>query len=413
MGKSLRIGRIAGTPISVNGGLAVLAALFVVTLATQGFPQIDPDASLNRRLVLASSTVFAFLISILAHELGHASLAKRQGVGVLGITLSLLGGYAQLDRQAPTPKAEFLIAAAGPSVNLLIGGGLAGVTYLVNRFELADELTVGALIWLAGVNIVLAVLNLFPAAPLDGGRVLTAALWKRLGDAEQARILSGRAGLVLGALLTVAGTIQFVRGGWQGLVTLLVAMFLFNGARGEIGAAAIRRRLQRTTAAELMVSNPPPVSDALTIEQLNTFAGEDRTGVVFPVVRWNAEPIGYVLASAGASLSPLDRSMRTVSDLMRPTPEVARAWVTEPIDTVLDRLNTSGDLLVVIHEPKAGTVVGTLGETQINPLFAAPDLWGRDRGQRRLTNPLGKKQPDPAVSADGPGASQGPTAGGR
>lgn len=393
MGKSLRVGRIAGTPISVNGGLAVLAALFIVTLATQGFPQIDPDASLTRRLVLASSTVVAFLISILAHELGHASLAKRHGVGVLGITLSLLGGYAQLDRQAPTPRAEFLIAAAGPSVNLLIGGGLAGVTYLVNRYELAGDLTIGAMIWLAGVNIVLAILNLFPAAPLDGGRVLTAALWKRLGDAEHARILSGRAGLVLGAVLVVVGFVQFYRGSWQGLITLLVAVFLFNGARGEIGAAAIRRRLQRTTAAQLMVSNPPPVSDSLTIDQLDAFASGDRDGVVFPVVRWSAEPIGYVLASSGGSLSPLDRSMRTVSDMMRPTPEVARAWLTEPIDAVLDRLDSSSDVLVVIHEPQAGRVVGTLSESQINPLFAAPDLWGRDR----RADPPGKKQPAPRV----------------
>lgn len=379
MGKSLRIGRIAGTPISVNGGLAILAALFVMTLATQGFPQIDPDASLNRRLVLACSTVVAFLFSILAHELGHASLAKRQGVGVLGITLSLLGGYAQLDRQAPTPKAEFLIAAAGPAVNLMIGGGLAGVTYLVRQAELADDLTVGALIWLSGVNIVLAVLNLFPAAPLDGGRVLTAALWKRLGDAEYARILSGRVGLVLGATLAVAGGVQLYRGGWQGLITLLVAVFLFNGARGEIGTAAVRRRLQRTTAAELMVSNPPPVSDTLTIEQLSSLAVHDRAGVALPVVRWNAEPIGYVLASAGAAMSPLDRSIRTVSDLMRPTPDVARAWVTEPIDTVLERLTTGNDLMIVVHEPQGGRVVGTLSEAQIDPMFASPDLWGRDR----------------------------------
>ncbi|MGH1492509.1 MAG: site-2 protease family protein [Acidimicrobiales bacterium] len=399
MGKSVKIGRIAGTPISVNGGLAVLAALFVVTLALQGFPQIDPTASLNRRLVLASSTVLAFLISILAHELGHASLAKRQGVGVMGITLSLLGGYAQLDRQAPTPRAEFLIAAAGPATNLLIGAGLGGVTYLLSRYGLGDDLTIGAMIWLAGVNIVLAVLNLFPAAPLDGGRVLTAALWKRLGDAEHARILSGRVGLLLGLVLAIVGAVQFYRGGWpgsgvpgsglQGLITLVVAVFLFNGARGEISTAAIRRRLQRTTAAQLMISDPPPVSDSLTLEQLSSFAGDGRGGVAFPVVRWGAEPIGYVLASAGASLSPFDRSRRTVYELMRPTPDVARAWLSEPIDTVLDRLSTSEAMLVVVHEPSGGRVVGTLSETQVNPLFATPDLWGRDRrpGEQRRIGP--------------------------
>jgi Zn-dependent protease len=417
MGKSLRIGRIAGTPISVNAGLAVLAILFVATLAIEGFPVIDPEASLNRRLVLACLTVAAFLASVLGHELGHASLAKRNGVGVLGITLSLLGGYAQLDRQAPTPRAEFLIAAAGPAVNLLIGAGMAGVTYLLDRWELVDQLTLGALIWLTGVNIVLALLNLFPAAPLDGGRVLTAALWKRLGDAELARIFSGRAGLILGGCLLIAGLAQFYRGVWQGLVTLVVAVFLFNGARGEIGAAAVRRRLQRTTAAELMIVNPQPVSDSLTIEQLNSLTGPERVGQALPVVRWDAEPVGYVLSSAGIGLGALDRSMTTVRDMMQPTPEVVRAWQTEPIETSVDRLSavdrpvddtaaaatgtSSPDAerlqpaggsreLVVVHEPKTGRVVGTLSSTQVRPLFNAPDIWGRDRAADRSGN---KPQP--------------------
>ncbi len=379
MGRSVRVGRIAGTPISVNGGLAILAALFIVTLALQGFPQIDQSASLATRLSLATAVVVAFLASILAHELGHAVLARRNGVGVLGITLSLLGGYAQLDRQAPTPRAEFTIAAAGPAVNLVIGGAVAGVAYLLHRLEIGGQLLLGAVIWLAGVNIVLAVLNLFPAAPLDGGRVLTAALWKRLNDAELARVISGRAGLVVGAALGLVGIVQFVRGDWQGAVTVVVGMFLFNGARSEIGSATIRRRLQRTTASELMITDPPAIADSLTVEQLASFAGQDRAGVAFPVVRWSADPIGYVVPDAGAGLTGLDRSTRTVRELMEPAPDVARAWMNEPIDDVLQRLDNPQGFLVVVHEPHAGRIVGTLSETQIGPLLVTPDLWGRDR----------------------------------
>lgn len=377
--RSIGIGRIAGTPISVNGGLAILAGLFIITLAIQGFPQLAPDSTLGLRLAVATATVAGFLASILAHELGHATVAKRQGVGVLGITLSLLGGYAQLERQAPTPRAEFSIAAAGPAVNLMIGGVLGAGTFVAHRLELLGDLALGALVWLAGVNIVLAVLNLFPAAPLDGGRVLTAALWKRLRDAETARIISGRVGLILGIVVGVAGAVQLFRGGWQGVVTLVVALFLFNGARGEIGTAAIRRRLHAITAQQLMISDPPPVSDSLTIEQLVSFAGSERAGVAFPVIRWSADPIGYVIPTAGAALSEFDRSSRRVSEVMSPTPEVARAWMTESIDDVLGRLERLDDFLVVVHEPRAGRVVGTLSEGQVGPLFAAPDLWGRDR----------------------------------
>ena len=376
---NLQVGRIRGIPISVNAGLVVLTAVFVAALAGQAFPRLDPDASLSFRLVVSALTVTGFLASILGHELGHAALARRHGVGVLGIALSLLGGYAQLDRQAPTPRAEFFIAAAGPAVNIAIGSVLAGVAYVAFQSDALAPLPLGALIWLAGINLVLAALNLFPAAPLDGGRVLTAALWKRLKDAELARIISGRIGLVLGVAVTAAGIVQFVRGSAEGLITVVVGVFLFNGARGEIGAAAVRRRLARTTIADLMVADPPPINDSLTIDQFRDFAGPNRADVVFPVVRWNTEPIGYAMPDYGAPLDDLARSRRTVLDLMQPTPDVARAWMTEPVDAVLRRLGHPDDVVVVFHEPQAGRVVGTVGDGQVRPLLAAPDLWGRDR----------------------------------
>jgi hypothetical protein len=128
-----------------------------------------------------------------------------------------------------------------------------------------------------------------------------------------------------------------------------------------------------------MVSDPPPVSDGLTVAQLNTFAGSERFGVAFPVVRWSAEPIGYVVPASAAGLADPDRSWTTVSDLMQPTPEVARAWMNESIDEVLARLGQPDDVLVVVHEPHGGNVVGTLSDTQVRRLFHPPDLWGRDR----------------------------------
>lgn len=381
MARSIRIGRIAGTPISVDAGLAVLAIVSILSLTFQGLVRLDDQASTTTRLMVATATVFAFLLSILAHELGHASLAKRQGVGVLGITLSLFGGFAQLDRQAPTPRAEFTIAAAGPAVNLAIGGVMAVITYVLYRLDLLGTLALGSLAWLAGVNIVLAIVNLFPAAPLDGGRVLTAALWKQLKDAEYARIISGRAGLVLGVVLFAGGLIVIVVSEsplaiWQGIVILVVGLFLFNGARSEIGSAAIRRRLQHTVTSQLMVSDPPSVSDSLSVEQFQRLVGPTGQGIVYPVVRWSSDPIGYVTAGAGEDLDGLDRARTTLLELMQPTPEVARAWMNEPIEDVLKRLGMPDSLVVVVHEPQAGRVVGTLCETQVEPLLKAPNLWG-------------------------------------
>lgn len=378
MNRSLQVGRIAGVPVSVEAGLVVLAALFIVTLAGDGLSRLDPDSALTVRIGVASATVAVFLASILAHEFGHAILARRRGVGVLGVTLSLFGGYAQLDRQAPDPRSEFAIAAAGPTVNLVIGAILGASAWAADGLGL-HRLVVGSLVWLAAVNIILAVLNLVPAAPLDGGRVLTAGLWRRLGDAERARVLSGRVGLLLGLVLIPAGLAQALLWGWRGLITALVGLFLFNGARGEIATATIRGRLARTSARDLMVVDPPSIRDSFTVDQLQRFAGTDGARVAFPVVRWDAEPIGYVVPTDAADLGVPERSWTTVSRLMRPTPAVARAWMTEPIDAILRRQPSSDDLVVVVHEPDAGRVVGTLSDGQIDPLLRLPDLWGRDR----------------------------------
>ncbi len=378
MSRSVQVGRIAGVPVAVEGGLAVLAILFVATLAADGLPRLDPEASLTVRIIVASVTVAVFLGSVLAHELGHATVARRRGVGVLGITLSLLGGFAQLDRQAPDPRSEFAIAAAGPVVNLGLGVVLGLGAWGASELGFG-RLVVGAVIWLAAINIVLAVLNLLPASPLDGGRVLTAALWKRYGEPERARVVSGRAGLILGLALVPLGVAQVWWLGWQGLVTAVVGLFLFNGARAEILTATIRRRLARTRAQELMVVDPPAVHDSLTVDQLHRFAGDQRQQVAFPVVRWGADPVGYVVPADGSGLSDPDRSWTTVSSLMRPTPEVARAWMNEPLGDVLRRQPEGRDLVVVIHEPQAGRVVGTLSSGQLDPVLRSPDLWGRDR----------------------------------
>ncbi len=379
MNRSMRIGRIAGTPVSVEVGLAVLATLFIATLAIQGFPRVDPDATLGSRLVIASIAVTIFLLSVLAHELGHATTARRHGVGVISITLSLLGGHAKLARQAPTPRAEFWIAAAGPAVNLAIGATLTGAAMLAARLSTLPPLVIGAVAWLAVVNLVLAVLNLVPAAPLDGGRVLTAALWRRLNDAELARVISGRVGVVLGLVLLVAGLLQLLSGRWTGTATLVVGAFLFNGAKQEIGAATIRRRLQRSSPSDVMVRDPQPIPDSYTLDQLDTLAGPDGLGVAFPVVRWSAEPIGYVVPADHSTLDPPAKSWTRVIDLMRPTANVGRAWTNESIDDVLQRQSGNDSLLVVVHQASDGRVVGTVSDSQVRPLLEPPDVWGRDR----------------------------------
>jgi Zn-dependent protease len=379
MADSIRLGRILGIPIGVNWSIIAVAVAFTVSLAVQGLPLYVHGASIEARLVAASIGVAVFFSSILAHELGHAVVALANGVGVSGISLWLLGGVAKLDRQAPTARAELQIAAAGPAASLVLAvfcGSLAVISGGIGDHRLATAV----LIWLGGTNAILAVFNLIPAAPLDGGRVLTAALWKRLGDAELARVISGRCGLILGVGLVAIGAAQIlIAGQLSGWLTILVGLFTFNAARGEIATAAIRRRLVATRASEVLVPHPPAIPDTVTVGQLGYWAGAGGWATAYPVVRWDADPIGYIIPRAAAGLSGAEQSWTPVSALMQPPGEVHDVGPADTVDEILHRWSETGGQIAVVRDQRTRLAIGTIAEGQLQRLLAPPDLWGRDR----------------------------------
>lgn len=398
MGKTFQVARIAGVPVAIDAGLAVLAALFWLVLSFQVLPVASPDTPFVQIGLVAAATVVAFLMSILAHELGHAAVAKRNDITVLGINLNVFGGYAKLDRQAPTPRSEFSIAAAGPAVNLFLGGLFIAVALAV-RFANISLLT-GAVAWLAGMNIVLAVLNLFPAAPLDGGRILTAALWRRTGDPDRARIFSGRVGLVVGIAIFIVGVAALFARRNNALPLIIVGVFLLMGARSEIGTATIRRRLKTIPIGQVMAPVHPAVADSTTLDQLLILT-QGRHDEAVPVSRWGTQTIGYVLPASALAIAPAERSWTPVTNLMQPEPTVARSWTTETVDNVLDRQPKETPLFSVVHDPTTGHVVGTITEAQLAAPFLAPTTWGRPKTEKPKDPPppgprLGEQRTAPA-----------------
>jgi Zn-dependent protease len=340
-------------------------------------PTVYPSAPLLGRVVAAVIGAILFFASILGHELGHALVARRHDVGVEGITLWVLGGVAKLTRQAPTPRAEFQIAIAGPLASLAIGLIFAGSAIGLSQ-RIDGVLAPAVLAWLAAVNLLLAVSNLLPGAPLDGGRVLTAVLWKRVGNAERARLLSARCGFVLGILLMALGLVQATQfdqpTAWW---TVLVGAFILTAARSEIAGAAIRHRLSVALAGQWMCQHPTPVADSLTVDQA---LGIGRSWAV-PVVRWGTEPVGYITDSLAANLEPAARSWTPVVNVMASVEDVPRGWANETLETIIERADGAIDHVTVIHEPRDGSAVGTLTRAQLDPLFAPPDFWGRTRDQ--------------------------------
>jgi len=378
MNDSIRLGRVLGIPVGVHWGALVIAIVFAASLATSALVTFNPEASLTLRLLVASFGVVVFFASILAHEFGHAIVALRHGIEVSGITLWVLGGMAKLETQPASARSEFQIAVAGPAVSLGLGvffGSSAVITAAVTSSRLA----LAVVAWLGGVNLLLAVFNMLPAAPLDGGRVLTAALWKRLGDPDRARIISGRAGLFLSAALLLIGAALIVTSSLvNGLVNIALGAMVYFAATSQISTSALRLRLATKTVAELHTPFPSAVADSTTVSQLRAWVAPEGESTAYPVTRWDNTPVGYVVPAWSSSLAPAEQSWTRVNEIMITPEQVGVATTSDPIADVVARL-TGETAVIVTHDENGRGPVGTLTERQVKPLMASPTLWGKDR----------------------------------
>ena len=192
MGASLRLGRILGIPVEINASWLVVFLLLTFVLA-QEFGEANLDWPVAQRWLVAIAMVVLFFISVLAHELSHSVLARHKGIPVQGITLFIFGGVSRLSREPNRPLTEFSIAVVGPMTSLLLAGLFGGIWYLLG----ASDSTLGVVLFLlAWANLTLGAFNILPGYPLDGGRVLRAAVWGLTGNRRRGHLCgySGRAG---------------------------------------------------------------------------------------------------------------------------------------------------------------------------------------------------------------------------
>ena len=284
MKQSLRLGTISGIPVGLNWGLLLIAGLYLSSLATGFLPSAAPGFSTVSYWLVAAGGVGLFFASILAHELGHSLVAQSEGIRVRAITLWLLGGVAELEKEADNPGAEFRIAAAGPAVSLMLGL-LFGGSALAYNAVFGSSLIVTMLAWLGIVNAILAAFNLIPASPLDGGRILTAVLWHRSCNPNSARARSAKVGQVFGTLLLGFGAYPFFGGG--GFWLLIIGWFLLSGATGERRRAELFEAATHASVAEVMTPLASPTDSAVTIAGLLAMSGPTPPcGVPRPRARW-------------------------------------------------------------------------------------------------------------------------------
>jgi Zn-dependent protease/predicted transcriptional regulator len=319
-GRSFRIARIAGIPVGVSPWWLVIVGLITWSLGASYYPEavkgIDPGVSYALGLVSA----LLLFVSILAHEFGHALVARRHGVEVEEIDLWLLGGVAKMRGDAHDPGDELRYALAGPAVTAVIAALFGALALL---FPSSGSAVVRALIdYQLLVNCLILGFNLLPAFPLDGGRVLRSVLWRRSGDMAKATATAAGVGRTFGFVLVGLGVLEAFSGAAEGLWLALIGFFIVAAAGAQAMGAEVRAALSGVKARELMSSPVLAIPAGLTVEQAvaDYFAVYRYTA--FPAVDRAGRPIGVIGLHTVQAMGAPERAIRHVADVADRDPDL-------------------------------------------------------------------------------------------
>jgi Zn-dependent protease len=336
MGDSFRLGRIAGIQIGVNWSWLVVFALIVWTLAATVFPDSNPGLGDDTYLAMAVVAAILFFASLLLHELGHALVARREGVEIEGITLWLFGGVAKFKGMFPSAGAEFRIAVAGPLVSLAIGVVFVLSAALMGLPEAVD----GVVGYLGYINLVLLVFNLIPALPLDGGRVLRSILWHVKGDFASATRVSATIATGFAYFFIAVGLFEvFFLSSFAGIWLAFLGWFLLQAAGAEARHLATRQALGGLRVGDLMVRDPVTVPPDLSLGRFMDDVAWAHRHTTYPVVE-DGRAVGLLPFRSVAEVPRREWDSRSVRDSMLPLEDVPKL---EPDEELVDALATIGD----------------------------------------------------------------------
>ncbi len=371
---SFAAGRLFGIRIGLSPGWFVVFVLVTWGLGAAYFPAEHPWWTAGTHWTMAIAGSLLFFGSVLAHELAHSVVAMRHGIPVARITLFIFGGVAQITREAPTPRVEAAIAAAGPAASLALAA-LFGLLHLATRgvSEPASSLS----LWLAMVNGSLGLFNLIPGFPLDGGRLLRAGLWSITGDYGAATRVASWAGQGVGLLLVFYGMYaalgvdgNLLAGVWP----VLVGWFLHSAALNAYRATKVADELKAVTAEDVMSRDVVPVPvNASVAEFVNGYLMRRRHDR-FPVVD-GIRLVGIVGLEEVRRVAVGLRTTTWVSQVMRSAEQYPPLGPREPGDKALQRLNeVDAEALPVVEE---GRIVGMVSRQDLMKLVQVRGLLRR------------------------------------
>jgi Zn-dependent protease/CBS domain-containing protein len=364
MNETLRLGRVAGVRIGVNWTVLVIFTLVLVGLAGGRFPLTHPGYEPWAYGIAGAIAAVAFFLSLLAHEISHAVVAQRHGIEVEGIVLWLFGGVARLKSEARDPITDLKVAGVGPLVSLALGAAFGALTMIAAGLGV-EGLPLGVLGWLALINVILAVFNLVPATPLDGGRLLRAWLWHRRGDRLSAVVSASRAGRAFGFGLVALGLVSLlVLPGVGGLWLVLIGWFIASAAGAEEQQAVAQESLSGLRAEDVMTPDPITVPAGLSVgELLDAYALRYRCSA-FPVVGPEGRLLGLVTLNQVRQLPQDRRGTTSIDRIARPLAEVPLVETTRALSDVLEAMGDATDGRVLVRD-ETGALVGIISPTDV------------------------------------------------
>ena len=356
-GKRINLFKLLGFEVRIDLSWIIIAVLIAWSLSTGLFPFYYKNLSIQTYWVMGIIAAVGLFISIIVHEFSHSLVARKYGIPMKGITLFIFGGVAEMEDEPPSPKVELLMAGVGPLSSIAIAAIFYGIYSLGKTIGWAEPVN-GVVEYLGLINAILAGFNLLPAFPLDGGRVLRAALWHWKRNMRWATRISAQIGSGFGILLIVLGFFNILKADFiAGMWWVLIGMFLQSAAKMSYRQLITRRALEGEKVRRFMNSNPVTVEPTTTVDELVEDYVYKYHFKMFPVV--NGERIVGCITTKQIKEVPREKwSHTTVSELaLKCTPDTT----VKPDDDAIKALSlmrrTGGSRLIVVEDDQLAGVV--------------------------------------------------------
>jgi Zn-dependent protease len=349
-GGSIQLGRVFGIRIGVD--ISWFLVLFLIIYWLSGY--YEDVAPNSNAFVLATVSALLFFLSILLHELGHAVIAIRNGIPILGIDLWMFGGVAKLGRDTDSPGVEFRVAIAGPVVTLAIAALCFGAGALISSPDQVIEgstfdTSVGSaatavLAYVMSINLIVLVFNLIPGFPLDGGRIARAIAWKVSGDRNKATRFAAVLGRGVGVLMVGGGLVILAMGStFSGIWLALIGVFLYQAAKSAQAQAAFAGRIGHLRVSDVMDSEPVAIPESLALDRAESEFFLRYGWPWFPVVDPSGRLVGVVSREAVSSVPDDERLQRAVASVMARDDGSSglRAGLEDPLESLLNQESLS------------------------------------------------------------------------